>query len=184
MKLDEFTADEPARTDLGLSEDKDWIYEDEAEMRRAIEEYIDVLCSDSAEFSEVEVRACFDGISRPEEIFEEMLLLDDVDNEEDEEVKIPWISGLCSAVICNLRRQYRFCTKTAVLLCLSASCWCGLGIIISESDIFHVFETSCKVSNHVTCCIHANRIFTLSYECRCESICTAEGEEKTSWVNV
>ncbi len=116
MKLDEFTADELMRTDLGLSEDKDWIYEDEAEMRRAIEEYIDVLCSDSAEFSEVEVRACFDGISRPEEIFEEMLLLDDVDNEEEEEVKIPWISGLCSAVICNLRRQYRFVRKTAVLL--------------------------------------------------------------------
>lgn len=119
MKLDEFAADELMRTDMGLSEDKDWIYEDEAEMRRAIEEYLDVLCSDSAEFSENEVCACFDGIARPEQLFEEMLLLD-ADNDDEaplgKEDQIPWVSALCSAVICNLRREYRFVQKTAVLL--------------------------------------------------------------------
>jgi hypothetical protein len=118
MRLDEFVADELMRTDMGLSEDKDWIYEDEAEIRRAIEEYIDVLCSDSAEFSEREVCACFDGIARPEQVFEEMLLREEEAElvATDRDDKNIWISGITSAVICNLRRKYRFMRKMAVLL--------------------------------------------------------------------
>ena len=44
---------------------------------------------------QVEVRACFDGISRPEEIFGDASS-DDVDNEEDEEERsVDWTLLCC-----------------------------------------------------------------------------------------
>ncbi len=137
MKLDEFPANDLMQRDIGLGEDRDWIYEDETEIRRTIEEYVDVLCSDSAQFSHAEVCACFDGVARPGRFFEELLGSEEDVEEESKQQREEsiWISGLCSASIAHLRRRYQFIRKTTILLAYlhrSSVDW----ISSSQSQIF------------------------------------------------